>query len=109
MSITRVVNPMNTFLGQIQRGAKTIQTDLTAAKDMLAGGILADQGLAQGMSTILNNIDWKTKLVLGSITVGGISAAAWGIDKVIDEEDEENIENINQHFSQVPRLSIHGK
>lgn len=107
LKANQAVNKMNQFIGTVQRGAKEVQGDLTLIKNMLAGGILTDEGIVGGISEILANINDKTKLVLGSMTAGGIGLSAWGIGKVLSKTDEDSIESINQHFSQFNRMSLY--
>ena len=103
----QAANDMRQFIGTIQRGTKDIQGDLSDIEDKLAGGIGSDHGLGtSSISEVLDNISDKVKLIFGKMMTGGVDSRIWQVHKAMGGEDLENVRQINQHFSEVNRISI---
>jgi hypothetical protein len=104
--MNEAVNKMAQFLGTIQRGKRFVEDEVQKVEDLLAGGVITDHGLKDGISKIFSSLDHKTKLALGGMTAGGIGLAAWGAYSLFgDDEEQENIRQINSHFSSFSALN----
>lgn len=107
MRANQAVNKIATFLGSIQHGAKDIYGETVAATRNIVSSFTDTGSNKYSISEILSDVSWKTRVVLGTMTSGGVGITAWGVHEAFSDDDRESMDSINQAYASKDRMDVY--